>query len=117
MAAFFIDLDDTIVEHGTNRLLPGAMDMLEAIKAKGHQIFFTTRRGDDWDDRHVYGRKSTQAFLDALGIKYDSIVFNVESPRVVLNDGGGIGVTHPAGAPLNYKIGHDPEPILIVKNA
>jgi len=111
MATFFIDLDDTIVSHGTNSLLDGALDMLKAIEAKGHQIVFTTRRGDDWPDGHVYGKKGTKQFIDSLGIKYEAILFNLDSPRVVLNDGGALGITHPAGQSLEYEIGDDSKPI------
>ncbi len=111
MAVFFLDLDDTLVSHGTNTLLSGALEMLQKINAQGHQIVFTTRRGRDWPDEHIYGTKSTKRFIDGLGIKYEAILFNLESPRVVLNDGGGIGITHPAGKPLNYEIGNNSNPI------
>ncbi len=104
MAAFFLDLDDTIVRHKTNELLEGALDGLKDIKAKGHQLFITTRRGDDWPPDHVYGRRSTEFFLKSLGIEFDGIIMNVESPRIIMNDSGAIGVNHPAGGIWAYKI-------------
>jgi hypothetical protein len=111
MAAFFIDLDDTIVSHGTNNLLPRALEMLKNIEVMGHQIIFTTYRGPEFDPDSIYGVKSTQQLIDSLGVKYKAILYGIESPRVMINDGGAIGITHPAGETLNYIIGDDPNPI------
>jgi ribonucleotide monophosphatase NagD (HAD superfamily) len=111
MAAFLIDLDDTLVHHGTNQLLDGAMDFLKSIKAKGHQLIITTRRGDEWSSKHVYGKQSTETFLRSLDVEIDQIVYGVTSPRIVVNDGGAIGVTHPAGEPVKYIVGDDSNPI------
>jgi hypothetical protein len=113
MAAFFIDLDDTLVKHRTTELLDGALETLQQIKAKGHQIFITTRRGDDWSFPHVYSKRATEAFLKSLNISFDGVIFNVESPRVIINDAGAIGVNHPAASPFKYVIGDDDNPIAI----
>lgn len=103
MAAFFIDMDDTIVSHGTNDLLDGALDSLKRIKAGGHQLFITTRRGDDWPAHHVYGRQLTERFLRGLGVDIDGVVYNVDSPRIVINDGGAVGINHPPRTPFTYE--------------
>lgn len=110
MAAFFIDLDGTIVHQGTNDLIDGVIDRLKQIKQNGHQLFITTKRGS-WPPEHVYGRRSTERFLKSLEIEFDGIVFDVESPRIVINDGGAIGITHPAGEPWDYLIGDKKSPI------
>lgn len=92
MAAFFVDLDGTIFKHGTNDPLPGAIDFLRSINKKGHQLFFTTRRGKEFSGHTVYDTAPTYSALRMLkseyGIEYDDIIFNVVSPRVVVNDDG-----------------------------
>lgn len=105
MAAIFFDMDDSLVKHGSNDFLDGAVDLLKAIKANGHQLFITTRRGDEWEAHHVYGRQLTERFIRGwkeFGVDVDGIIYNVESPRIIVNDGGAVGITHPAGQPLDY---------------
>lgn len=115
MAAFFIDLDGTMVRFGTNELLPGAIEMLREIESRGHQIIFTTRRGNEYPDNHVFGVPETMKLIESLGVKYQAMLFNIDSPRIVLNDGGGLGITHPKNEPLTYEIGDDSNPIELVR--
>jgi len=88
MAAYFVDLDGTLFEFGTNIFLPGTKEFLEFIKEGNHQLILTTRRGEDWDYHNVFSKAKTLQALKRLGIEYHSIVFEVESPRIVINDDG-----------------------------
>ena len=94
MATILLDLDGTIVRHGTNELLPGRLEQMQAAVKAGHQIIFLTRRGMDWSSDHIYGRRRTEQFLrelEAKGIP-GRVLFDVESPRLVINDQGARGV-------------------------
>jgi predicted secreted acid phosphatase len=88
MAAFFVDLDGTLFHFGTNFFTPGARDFLEWIEENGHQLIFTTRRGDDLEGHPIFDKNKTLEALKRLGIKYNNILFNVVSPRIIVNDDG-----------------------------
>ena len=61
---YFIDLDGVLVEQGTHNLIPGALDALKAITAKGHVWFFSC-----WAFN-----PSDIAFLRGLGIPVGGII-------------------------------------------
>lgn len=99
MAAFFFDLDGTLVKHGTFELLPGALEMLERLESEGHDIIITTRRGDrEFPDHPVYGETPTRKWLLRSKIPHHQVVFDVVSPRVVVNDEHCSAFRHPANA-------------------
>ena len=100
---YFFDLDGTLTIHGTNDLLPGALELLTGIIKNGDQIVFTTRRGDDWAEDNIYGKKRTLEFLESLkkeyGINYEAVIFNLNSPRIVVNDDGVGTIEHKTNEP------------------
>ena len=89
MAALFIDLDGTLIHHGQNILLPGARDLLEKLHSAGHMIVLTTRRGNkEFLDHPVFSQEATEQLLSELHLTFDRILFDVPSPRIVINDDG-----------------------------
>ena len=92
MAAFFIDLDGTILAQKTQEPLDGAIEFLRVLKDKGNQIVFTTARcKEDWPNpSHDYSEEMTLNTLKRLGIDYDHILWGLHSPRVVINDRGSV---------------------------
>ena len=92
MSAYFVDLDGTLFEFGTNILLPGARDFLNFIKKNGHQLILTTRRGDEWEPGHVFSEEDTLKALKDLNIEYDNIIFKIDSPRIIVNDTGCLAI-------------------------
>lgn len=107
--AWFIDLDGTVMEQGTHRLLPGAREFLKRlIESDKHEIIFTTFRGGGAfpKDHPVYSVDATLIALsklfnidimDAYGEpkkdekKKVQILFGISSPRIIMNDAGAIG--------------------------
>jgi hydroxymethylpyrimidine pyrophosphatase-like HAD family hydrolase len=89
MAAFFIDLDGTIFRFGTEEFLPNARESLLKLLQDGHQIVFTTLRGDAVEARKVLRK----AGLNCI------ILTGVQSPRVVINDSGAHAIDHVTDAP------------------
>ncbi len=85
MATYLIDIDDTILRHGTAEPLPGAVDMLNGLIDTGHRIVLVTRCGEEFPEG-VYSKEGCVQRLIASGILYDDIVFDCPSPRVVVND-------------------------------
>jgi len=84
MAAFFVDIDGTVTLYGTNTLIPSAVSILKELILDGHQVIFTTYRDHDFE-------------LIALLKKIDpkpSVLFRVQSPRVVVNDDGAYAINH-----------------------
>lgn len=83
---WLIDLDGTIVKHiGGNyenlsdELLPGAKEFLQSIPASDTIIFLTARPS--------YIKDATETFLKRMGIRYDSIIFDLpEGERILIND-------------------------------
>ena len=94
MAAFFIDLDGTFFQFGTNIPLPGAVDIIRGLLAQNHQIIFTTRRSDTEDVRPIMKK----LFNEDL-----PVIPNVQSPRIVINDDGAGAINHPVNSSWNAK--------------
>ena len=86
MSAYFVDLDGTLFEFGTNNFLPGTKDFLKFIKENNHQLILTTKRSDFFDG--VFSKSGTLKTLKELGVEYHSILFGIDSPRIVINDDG-----------------------------
>lgn len=70
-SSFLVDIDGTIVEHNTDRLLPGAVEKIREWRSAGHLVILTTARSSvpPWLVEH-------DAFLTSLG----------PGPRVLIND-------------------------------
>jgi len=86
---YFVDIDGTIVRHGTNDLLPGALEWLQGLCAAGSTIVFTTRRGDEFLGHPIYSDAGLQSLLNSLyikGVRWHDVVKNIGSPRVLVND-------------------------------
>jgi hypothetical protein len=68
---FFLDVDGTIVSHGTDRLLPGAAARVREWRAQGHQVILTTARTE----------------VPPWLIEHDGVVAGIgPGPRVLVND-------------------------------
>lgn len=86
MAAFFFDIDGTTVQfHGLN-WLPGVVEKLTALKASGHQIHFITMRDRTRDTGTAWSIEETERLISELPFQIDSLLTNVQSPRVVVCD-------------------------------
>ena len=89
MAAQIFDIDGTIVDYHTNTWIEGAKEFIIGLYRNGHDIIFITMRGPQ-DDGTEWSMENTIKILkdlDDVGVKY-RILFNVQSPRVVFDDGG-----------------------------
>jgi len=88
MAAHIFDIDGTIVNYHTSEWLEGAKELLVGIHNAGHQIIFITMRGEH-DEGTIWSIENTKNTilkdLDELGVKY-TIIFGVQSPRIVYDD-------------------------------
>jgi ribonucleotide monophosphatase NagD (HAD superfamily) len=102
--ALFIDIDGTIVNHGTDTPVPFAVEKINRAYDKGYTIILTTLRGDGWADQTHLTCMSTLRLLKDIGLKYHHIIWNCQSPRIVINDEGAIAINHPAnGSWENYE--------------
>lgn len=94
MTAYFLDLDGTLLDFGTGTAAAGAQDLLKALDKEGHQVFITTRRGDhEWEKHPKYSKSATEKILRELGWDHYPVIWNVSSPRVIINDEGALGIT------------------------
>jgi len=82
----YVDIDDTIFDHGTNNWKPEAEEIMQKMHSQGVFIVLTTARGDKYPYPHVYSKRATLEALANKHIKYDEIIFNSPSPRVMFND-------------------------------
>ena len=88
MAAYFFDIDGTIVNYHTSEWLEGAKEHILKLYKEGHGIYFITMRNanDTCTKWSIENTKYTiLKDLDELGIGY-TIIFNVQSPRIVVDD-------------------------------
>lgn len=84
----FCDLDGTIFAHGTGDLLDGAAEFLQQARYEETEVIFVTRRGDkEWGADHPqYSESVTRAQLAAHGYGHYRILFDVKSPRILVDD-------------------------------
>lgn len=86
-ATFLCDLDGTIFRHGTTSFLPGAKAFLENLKSCDYEVIFVTRRGDaEFKNHPVYSESATLAMLAKHGLSNHRILFDVMSPRFLVDD-------------------------------
>lgn len=105
MATFLLDLDGVIFKHSTMEFNDSALEYLKSIKDAGHSIVFTTARKSSNNNIPALQLDLTiQKLLDA-GVEFDSIIGNLPSPRVVVNDDGAFAVDHERDSSLNYHPG------------
>lgn len=82
---WFFDLDGTLLVHNEwldqpDQLLPGVLDMFDQIPEDDMIIITTARTG-------YLQRDQTVAFLEANGIPFDHIIFDLPiGERIVVND-------------------------------
>lgn len=103
MATYFIDIDGVILKHNTNDPIPETIESIKQLQAQGHKIIITTKRNSA-APHHLSPEITTQA-LEKLGISPTMILFDIDSPRIVINDQGAYGVNHPRNHPL--KLTHE----------
>lgn len=88
MAAYIFDIDGTIVNYHTSEWLEGAKEHIVKLYKEGHGIYFITMRGVH-DKGTIWSIENTKNTilkdLDELGVGY-TIIFNVQSPRIVVDD-------------------------------
>ena len=99
MASYFVDLDGTFFLFGTQEPAPNAVETVRRLSSEGNDIIFTTLRVKHDPE---LGEVATHRKLKDLGVPYLGIVWNVQSPRIVVNDDGAFAVRHPRNAPLLY---------------
>lgn len=96
MATLFSDLDGSAFYWGTNQFVPGAYEQLKKFHSQGNQIIFTTARNGLWEVASPVEKYLKSLFPDCL------VLFNISSPRIVLNDAGARAINHPRDAAWNY---------------
>ena len=107
MATFLMDLDGVIFKHSTMEFNDGALSYLKKIKEAGHNIVFTTARKGSNNNIPALQLNLTIQKLQENGVEFDSIVVDLSSPRVVINDDGAFAVNHERNAPLHHHPGVD----------
>ena len=106
MATFLIDLDGVIFKHSTMEFNEGALNYLKKIKEEeGHSIVFTTaRKSSNNNIPSLQLDLTIQKLIDA-GVEFESIVGDLSSPRVVINDDGAFAIDHDRNSPLHHHPG------------
>lgn len=84
----FCDLDGTILIHGTGDLCDGVREWLDLCTHHHYRVIFVTRRGNkEWGADHPkYSEAVTRAQLAAHNLGHYEIIFDVMSPRVLVDD-------------------------------
>ena len=90
----FIDIDGTIVDSNENPV-PFAISKINECYDNGYTIIITTMRGDKFfDQKSRFCKQKTVMLLNSIELKYHSILWDVPSPRVIINDEGAIAINH-----------------------
>jgi ribonucleotide monophosphatase NagD (HAD superfamily) len=101
MATYFIDIDGVILKHNTNEPIPETIDSIKQLQDSGHKIVLTTKRSKNAPE-HLQP-DITSKTLEDLGLKPHLIIYDLDSPRIVINDQGAYGINHPRDHPLILK--------------
>ena len=105
MATFLIDLDGVIFKHSTIEFNDGTLSYLKKIKDEGHNLVFTTARKAANNNIPSLQLDLYISKLNDSGIEFDSIVGDLSSPRVVVNDDGAFAVDHARNSPRHHHPG------------
>ncbi len=100
MTAYILDLDGTFILYGTNKLAKGSAALASEIEKNGDQLFLiTARKTENIPDE--LSIPATEKALRQLEIKYEAIIENCQSPRVLVNDEGAfsLNITTNQGLP------------------
>lgn len=103
-AAFFIDVDGTIIRWKDEQPIPSAVATINKWHDEGHVIVLTTMRGDNWPEDSRFHKENSLKLFKEIGLKYDEIIWDCPSPRIVINDDGVGAIDHPRDADWDYKI-------------
>lgn len=93
---WIFDFDGTLVEHngyksGEDHFLPGAKEFLLQIPEKDYVLILTAREPE--------AAPQTEAFLEANGIRYNKILYNMPmGERILFND------SKPSGLKMSYAV-------------
>lgn len=89
MPVHIFDLDGTLVYHGTNKPLPGAVEMLTELRAIGEDVVIMTRRGREFQGNSKYDSASIGEAIGALKLPMSTkVIPDCGSPRILYNDEG-----------------------------
>jgi hypothetical protein len=102
LGAVFLDIDGTVIDWQTGKPVANAVETVNQWKRMGIQIILTTRRGNAWPMGSPFCPQETQRMLDGIGLEYDHIVYDIHSPRLVINDEGAEAIHHPASTDWGY---------------
>lgn len=92
---YFIDIDGTILHNKTEEPLEQAVEKINKAKENGHFIILTTFRGENWDVTNRFSKVSTLRLLKVIKLKYDHIIWDSPSPRIIINDETCLAYQHP----------------------
>lgn len=84
---FLLDLDGTLVRHGTTEWIDGALDAIHGLQARHYKLVFITRRGDvEFEGHPVYSRAATVEFLARNQLSHVPVLFDCRNPRFIMDD-------------------------------
>ena len=86
MSAYIFDIDGTIVNYHTHQWIDGAREMLHTLNRKGHDIIFITMRDSIRDVDKAWSVENTYKLMEDLDFEPKAIIFNVQSPRIIIDD-------------------------------
>lgn len=87
--AFFFDIDGVIFKAKSHEPIQGVLQVLNDLKNKGCKIILTTYGGDEnFPNSKKYSKKVILKALEDAKVPYNDIVFDVPSPRIIINDSG-----------------------------
>lgn len=96
MATLISDLDGSAFFWGTNSFVPGAYEALKEFYDQGNQLIFVTQRGNIWETAQPVEKYLKSLFPDCV------VLFNISSPRILLNDQGAHAINHPRNIGWTY---------------
>lgn len=96
MSAIISDLDGTAFFWGTNQFVPGAYETLKDSYDRGDQLIFMTQRNRAWETAQPVEKYLKSLFPDCV------VIFNISSPRILLNDQGATAINHPRNIGWTY---------------
>lgn len=100
MATYLLDFDGTFFRYGTMEPIEGAVEFVRELKQKGHHVVFLTARCRIHNSPPNLTIEKTEQALAKLGVEYDDIICDVDSPRILINDDGAMAIEHPFNAAL-----------------
>lgn len=94
---FYIDLDGVVLKYGKMKFTKNALDLIKEINTRGDKVILTTLRNKNNSPINI---ENTKEFLEKNKFKFDNLIEDLPSPRILITNKESISINHQKDKPI-----------------